>query len=76
MSTTELRLVEEVGSALSRVIDVALRMQEHEEVDRWEFADDIAAAVAELGGEDETVSVLRAISTQVLELPLRRVLAE
>lgn len=40
-------------SALSRVVAVALRMEEHEQVDRWELADDVKEAVQELTGESE-----------------------
>lgn len=60
MSATELRLVT-TGDALARVVDVALRMQEHEEVDRWEFADDVAEAVEEQmdGTEAQNRFVLR-----------------
>lgn len=35
------------GFALDRVVEAAKRMEQHEEVDRWEFADDVRDAVDE-----------------------------
>ncbi len=45
MSVTELK---PRSSALARVVATAKKMEEHEEFDRWQFADDVAEAVDEL----------------------------
>lgn len=46
MSVVELPLKK--GSALERVVATARKMEEHEEFDRWQFADDVREAVDEL----------------------------
>lgn len=46
MTTPKLQVVNGgKPAALDRVIATARRMQEHEEIDRWEFSDDVAEAV-------------------------------
>ena len=51
MSAAELPLAQ--GEALARVVAVAVRMEQHEQVDRWEFAYDVKDAVEELSGSPQ-----------------------
>lgn len=49
MSTSTLRAIEGGRpAALDRVVATAKKMEEHEEIDRWQFADDVAEAVDSL----------------------------